>query len=144
MKAYHVSKARQPSDLPAWLFDESERRPKVSRSQFSSRHSDDEYEVVEKSVTEPAKPRGLRDIYDAAAASSSPPAPSVRSTRPNARGYDEPVQASKATDRLKALRDAKRSALNPPAPPIRPEDGGPSEPRVRRVGLPSGPTPQRI
>lgn len=159
MKAYHVSKARYPSDLPAWLFDESERQPKATRSQISTRQADDGYEAVDRS--EPAKPRSLRDIYDAAAASSSSTsATPIRSARPSAR-YDDPVQPSKATDRLKALRDAKRSALKPSAPPSREGNerygldrndvvdrpvGDSGEWRTRRVGLPSGPgvRPQRI
>ncbi|KAK7014899.1 hypothetical protein R3P38DRAFT_2998276 [Favolaschia claudopus] len=153
MKAYHLEKARDPSDLPAWLFDEKERRrpePEPSRSR-RRRDDDDDYEVVEKKRAEPPPSRGLRDIYEAAAASSSPSSTAAtRSTR-GARSYaDDSPQPSKATDRLKAIRDAKRGAVNSSwrdeepvrdAPRAEPE---PAPPARRRVGLPSGPVSRRI
>ncbi|KAK0459686.1 uncharacterized protein EV420DRAFT_1268567, partial [Desarmillaria tabescens] len=125
MKAYHIEKARDPSDLPAWLFDEHERTP-LSRY--------DRYEVAENPITELPRPRGLRDIYDAATV--TPPAPSrfERTYRPN---YADDYPPSKATDRLKALRDAKRSAVNPRANRDPPIDHYISQ--RDRIGLPSGP-----
>lgn len=156
MKAYHVEKARDPSDLPAWLFDEKERRrPAPEPSRSSRRDRDDDYddnETVEKTRGEPPPSRGLRDIYEAAASSSSS-TPSARSTR-GARSYaDDSPQPSRATDRLKALRDAKRTAVNPSALD-REEERGRDAPRAereveapqprRRVGLPSGPVSRRV
>ncbi|KAJ6547520.1 hypothetical protein B0H19DRAFT_1166084 [Mycena capillaripes] len=148
MKAYHLEKARDPSDLPAWLFDEKERRPAPAPAPSRSKRRDDDYddyEVVEKTRAEPPASRGLRDIYEAAAASASASStPSSRSTR-GARSYaDDTPQPSKATDRLKALRDAKRGAVNagrdeeraPRAAEPEPEAPPPAR---RRVGLPSGP-----
>lgn len=150
MKAYHLEKARSPTDLPTWLFDEHERRPPPPppTSKKSRRDDDDEYEVVERNVSEPPRARGLRDVYAAAATTKS--AAPVRQDRPSQRVYaDDPPSRSKATDRLKALRDAKRSAFNPN--PSRLEDESEPEPDVgsrretpasaapRRVGLPSGP-----
>ncbi|KAJ7774671.1 hypothetical protein DFH07DRAFT_800462 [Mycena maculata] len=154
MKAYHLEKARDPSDLPPWLFDANERRrlePEPSRSNRSRRNrdDDDDYEVVEKTRGEPPPSRGLRDIYEAAASTSSNP--SARSTR-GARSYaDDVPQPSKATDRLKALRDAKRTAVNPSAlsreeeraPPRAEREAETPQPR-RRVGLPSGPVSRRF
>ncbi|KAF7363405.1 hypothetical protein MSAN_00996200 [Mycena sanguinolenta] len=151
MKAYHLEKARDPSDLPAWLFDEKERRrrpePEPTRSRRRKDDYDDSYETVEKTQTraEPPPSRGLRDIYAAAAASSSSTAPSARSTR-GARSYDDSPQPSRATDRLKALRDAKRGVVNPMreeerVPEPEPEPAAP--PPRRRVGLPSGPVSRR-
>ncbi|KAJ7109334.1 hypothetical protein C8R44DRAFT_284451 [Mycena epipterygia] len=147
MKAYHLEKARDPTDLPAWLFDEKERRRPAAEPSRSKRRDDDydDYEVVDKSRTraEPPPSRGLRDIYEAAASSSSA-TPSIRSTR-GARSYaDDTPQPSRATDRLKALRDAKRTAVNPAAA-LREEERPRTErepeaaPARRRVGLPSGP-----
>jgi len=152
MKAYHLEKARDPSDLPAWLFDEKERRRPAPEQPSRSRRRDDyddDYEVVEKTKTraEPPPSRGLRDIYEAAAATSA----STRSTR-GARSYaDDSPQPSKATDRLKALRDAKRGAVNPTT---QDEERGRDAPRAerepeatparRRVGLPSGPVSRRL
>ncbi|KAJ7685144.1 hypothetical protein DFH06DRAFT_31091 [Mycena polygramma] len=146
MKAYHLEKARDPSDLPAWLFDEKERRrpapapEPVSRSRRrNDDYEDDDYEVVEKRRAEPPASRGLRDIYEAAAASSPSSPPSARSTRGGRSYADDSAQPSRATDRLKALRDAKRGALNGS---VREERAAPEaeEPAPRRrVGLPSGP-----
>ncbi|KAJ7452467.1 hypothetical protein B0H11DRAFT_2073565 [Mycena galericulata] len=156
MKAYHVEKARDPSDLPTWLFDEKERRraePEPSRSRRRDRDDDyDDYEVVEKTRGEPPPSRGLRDIYEAAAsASSSTTSTSARSTR-GARSYaDDTPQPSKATDRLKALRDARRTAVNPALSreeergrDTQPEREPSSAAPRRRVGLPSGPVSRRI
>ncbi|KAJ7709947.1 hypothetical protein B0H17DRAFT_1155792 [Mycena rosella] len=152
MKAYHVEKARDPTDLPAWLFDEKERRRPASEPSRSKRRDDDydDYEP-DKTRAEPPPSRGLRDIYEAAASNSSS-TPSVRSTR-GARSYaDDTPQPSRATDRLKALRDAKRTAVAPAAP--RDEERGRDSPRAerepevpqarRRIGLPSGPVSRRV
>lgn len=105
MKAYHLEKARDPSDLPPWLFDEHERRSS-GRSRFTSR-SQDEYD--QQPSPPPARGRGLRDIYDAA--SITPQSISSRSERAAPRSCaDDAPTVSKATNRLKALRDAKRNA----------------------------------
>jgi len=156
MKAYHLDKARSPSDLPPWLFTAEERRPPPSRaithsptarsptsplrspassirSQTSSlRHVDDEEPVS------PPQPRGFRDIYDAAQSTAS------KSDRPAGRSYTETsAPPSKATDRLKALRDAKRSALAGTAVPSNQAQDEQTESRVQaRIGLPSGPMPR--
>jgi len=142
MKAYHLEKAQDPSDLPPWLFDETERRRPAAEPTRSRRHVDERpMSQVEAAPTT----RGLRDIYDAAASKSSHAFD--RSVR-GARSYaDDSPQPSKATDRLKALRDAKRSAVNPNV--VMAEEPRAERPRVaerdrepeprRRVGLPSGP-----
>lgn len=108
MKAYHIEKARDPSNLPEWLFEEHERRP-VGRSRFATRQNSRQEDGYEESTPAP-RSRGLRDIYDAAAAppgSSSRPSGSSDRRTPN-RFADEPAAPSKTTNRLKALRDAKR------------------------------------
>ncbi|KAF7304848.1 hypothetical protein MKEN_01198900 [Mycena kentingensis (nom. inval.)] len=152
MKAYHLEKARDPSDLPAWLFDEKERRHAAPEQSRSSRRRNDDYDYgadePRRPRAEPPPSRGLRDIYDAAAA--TPAAAYDRSGR-GARSYgDDTPQPSRATDRLKALRDAKRSAVNPNV--VRDEERADvrgkeplreAEPR-RRVGLPSGPVSRRF
>ncbi|KAJ7097966.1 hypothetical protein B0H15DRAFT_945517 [Mycena belliarum] len=145
MKAYHVEKARDPSDLPAWLFDEKERRRAVPEPSRSRRRDDDDddYKRVEKPRAEAPQSRGLRDIYEAAASSQS--APSIRSTRaPRSHADDIPPQPSKATDRLRALRDAKRTVVAPHDEREEPrrEERAPEAGR-RRVGLPSGPVSRR-
>jgi len=115
LKAYHIDKARDPTDLPQWLFEEHERRP-LGRSRMSLRHHEgSEYDYESRRATAPPRPsgRGLRDIYDAAATDTAIPS-RQQGMREGSRGRlqeDIPVSApSKANDRLKALRDAKRNA----------------------------------
>jgi len=98
MKAYHLDKARDPSDLPSWLFSEQDRRP-VGQLRLASRH--DYTDGTSSAQPTPLSPRGLRDIYDTAASVTSPTSP--RSDAPT----------SKAASHLKALRDAKRNVLIP-------------------------------
>ncbi|KAI9459471.1 hypothetical protein BJY52DRAFT_369834 [Lactarius psammicola] len=113
MKAYHLEKARDPTDLPPWLFEEHERRPlgRPSASTWQPEASEPSgYES--RDDTAPPRGRGLRDIYDAAAAATSTPPRKER--REMSRGRQDDVGAShssKANDRLKALRDAKRNAV---------------------------------
>lgn len=109
MKAYHLEKARDPTDLPSWLFEAHERRPAPRARDQSRRRDEDEYEVIDKPSAEPPRARGLRDIYDSAAAKAPPPPRSEPSTS-RRYGNDGAGAPSKATDRLKALRDAKRTA----------------------------------
>jgi len=141
MKAYHLEKARDPADLPEWLFDESERRP--ARSRYAPPR--EEYEE-KRQMTEPPKSRGLRDVYDAAATSTVVPRPG-RSAIGSGRRYEDDLgpTTSKATDRLKAMREAKRSAggrhddltelgSDRTDPHVESERRAPP-----RIGLPSGP-----
>jgi hypothetical protein len=100
-------------DLPHWLFEEHERMPTATRqAQRGPRRyeeGDDEQYVPS------APPRGaLRDVYDKAAkqpSRSTPPSQPARSTpssyAPSSVG-DQSSTESKATSRLRALRDAKR------------------------------------
>ncbi len=129
MKAYHIEKARDPTDLPSWLFEEYERRPLAS-SETGPRHWESgEYEYDSRRATAPPRisGRGLRDIYDAAATDTAN-ASRQEEMRKGSRGRlqeDIPVNApSKANDRLKALRDAKRNAAqrNAGIRPSRPTD----------------------
>lgn len=141
MKAYHLEKARDPTDLPPWLFDERERRRPVSVEEPPSRDADDNRRQQGQPVNEMPKSRGLRDIYDA----YRPEAPL---SQPSHRVFSENPPPSKATDRLKALRDAKRNVSGtPPRRPLVEATGSDSQydskpkgvaPQAR-VGLPSGP-----
>jgi len=147
MKAYYIEKARDPSDLPEWLFEEHERRP-VGHSQFARRQNSDQDRGYEVSTSAP-RSRGLRDIYDAAAAL---PSSTYRpSGIPENRFADEPA-LSKTTNRLKAMRDTKRQnsgfdgdVLVKSSLDIEGRDGdrhrdARADKRPRpKVGLPSGP-----
>jgi hypothetical protein len=154
MKAYHLDKARDPSDLPAWLFDEHERRS-VCRSKFRDGHRDDrENENVHRTQSAP-RFRGLRD----ASATNLTPLQAERAPVSDLSG--EGTGPVKATNRLKELREAKRKAQT--APTLNRYDDAIDkfnrEPRVEdgssrgvggtmdldrrlapRVGLPSGPS----
>lgn len=115
MKAYHLAKARDPTDLPPWLFEEYERRPLGRSSARTWQQEDSEPGIYEfHDDAAPPRGRGLRDIYDAAAATPSTPTPPRRERHEMSRGRQDDVDAgypSKANDRLKALRDAKRNAV---------------------------------
>jgi len=150
MKAYHIEKVRDPSDLPAWLFEEHERRP-GGRSRLTNRQNgrqDGRQDDGNEELMAAPRSRGLRDVYDAAPSSSS----SGLSGRPTpSRFADEFAVPSKATNRLKAMRDAKRqNSRFDDDPPVTSssdsdrrdgrEGGGISERKPPpRVGLPSGP-----
>jgi len=154
MKAYHLEKARDPSDLPEWLFEEHERQP-VGRSRFTANQNNrqDEYEDTVESRIPVSRSRGLQDIYNSAAV--QPNVSSRASGKPNRnmpnRFDDELVTPSKATDRLKALRHAKRQnnrhdadAVKSSARADRRDGTGGTEildtsPPPPRIGLPSGP-----
>ncbi|TRM58639.1 hypothetical protein BD626DRAFT_550647 [Schizophyllum amplum] len=136
LKAYHLQKAKDRSDLPDWLFEEHERRGKPRRS-ASIDDEEPRREVA------PAAPR-RRNF--AAADYSTPPSA--------ARSYEAPP-ATRATERLRSIRDARRGAPTPPSKEERVyERPGPVERGYQdrnvgqqqgtsyRRGLPSRPGPQ--
>lgn len=102
MKAYHLAKARHPSDLPDWLFDERERKPSLS-----SRFRESPRDAV--SNAQPLRPSALRHVYNDAA--SRAPRTNHSQTTPHVPTPPEKTGSSKAVDRLKAFRDAKRVDL---------------------------------
>lgn len=109
LKAYHISKANSRSDLPEWLFSEAERRVDKPTRRFDA--GDDQSYDDQPTRT---RGRGLRDIYDSAATDAPAPISRTRDDgRPQAYGSDTSGGApssSRATDRLRAIRDAKRQA----------------------------------
>jgi hypothetical protein len=125
LKAYHIEKARDSTDLPPWLFEEHERRPlggPGSRLRYREGSGEDDYNS--RRVTAPPRSggRSLRNIYDAAATASMIPS-RQQETHERSRGRlqdDAPVgpPPSKANDRLKALRDARRNAAQRNAPVV--------------------------
>ncbi|KAI0093622.1 hypothetical protein BDY19DRAFT_263307 [Irpex rosettiformis] len=155
LKAYHIAKASRPSDLPAWLFDEKE-RGLTSRLAASGRQSPDD-------------PRNITgDTYDARDEPAPPPKPMVApvaNRRPEYKKVyadeEDRQSMSRATQRLKQLRDAKAlprkqtiredsgvQHMSPlaPAEPVNAREMGPAKRDVsakRPVarGLPSGVRP---
>ncbi|KAG2150625.1 uncharacterized protein EDB93DRAFT_325841 [Suillus bovinus] len=102
MKVYHLAKARHPSDLPDWLFDERERKPSLS-----SRFTESSRGTI--SDTQPSRPSAPRYVYDDAASHALPTHHSQ--TTSHVLASSEKTGSSKAADRLKAFRDAKRADL---------------------------------
>jgi len=115
MKAYHLEKARDPSDLPPWLFEEHERRPRGQPGASTWQREASGPDIYEPSDDNaPPRGRGLRDIYEAASAATSTSTPPRQERREMSRARQDDVdggQSSKANNRLKALRDAKRNAV---------------------------------
>ena len=143
LKAYHLQKAKDRSDLPDWLFGEHERRGKPRRT-----NSRDETESRMESKPVPvqaAPPR--RRVFAAGAADYSSPPSAARSP--------EAPPATRATERLRSIRDARRGAMaprveSPPPPPAQEKPAyqdryaAPRAPMAMRRGLPSRPSPQHI
>lgn len=121
MKAYHLSRAQNPAELPAWLFTARERGLEGSSWKTSETPYEDRFHPD--AVTSNRR-TGLREVYDSINVSSHP-----SSSRSPAVGNSQAVQ------RLRAIRQAKRSAVAPQQ----------SEADTRDVvapmnkGLPSGP-----
>ena len=104
MKAYHLDRARSPADLPPWLFTERERGiATYSRNASKSREYEDRF--LPDQDFQPPERGGLREIYDRAATSSS--MPHITRISPTESGDGG---GSRAANRLKAIRDAKRLA----------------------------------
>lgn len=141
MKAYHLEKARDPTDLPAWLFDEHERRPRRSspKDKMAEDTATDQREIKQNPVSRSATPRGSRDVYDAVSSTVPIHQSGSGQTSTVTRG------AAKGTDRLKALREGKRGPGTGLS--VQPDTHtGVERPRATpppRVGLPGGPGKNR-
>jgi len=148
MKAYHLEKARDPSELPAWLFNERERGVKGS-TRGRTGNDDIRADTPEMPETPPmTQSSGFRAIYASAASTEV-----QRSRRYEPTGYgNDGITPSKAANRLRAMREPKHGRMKPTdevavvmdKPLVR--DGNKAtggnvdtSNRVPRVGLPSGP-----
>jgi len=109
MKAYYLEKARDPSDLPNWLFDKHELRAAGSRSVANHRPNNEEEDPLRRDHRPPAteRNRGFRDFCDAAEAPTARPMSGRRAVDVRDGGISG---TSIANDRLKTIRDAKRNA----------------------------------
>ncbi|RDX56854.1 hypothetical protein OH76DRAFT_1395994 [Lentinus brumalis] len=115
MKAYHIDKARDPADLPDWLFDERERGVRSyqtsssaleKKSASSARPSDLSRSNTPTIREEPLPPtRAFRGptLADRKAESASRHASSIS-------GAGSEAHVTKSISRLRELRDAKRNA----------------------------------
>ncbi len=116
MKAYHIDKARDPADLPDWLFDERERgvrsyqtsssAPEKKKASSAPRPSDLSRSNTPAIREEPLPPpRAFRGptLADRKAESASRHASSIS-------GAGSEAHVTKSISRLRELRDAKRNA----------------------------------
>ncbi|KAI1795948.1 hypothetical protein LXA43DRAFT_696047 [Ganoderma leucocontextum] len=139
MKAYHIEKARNPRDLPAWLFDERERGVRSHATTLGASEKKTAQETrpsdLPRSVTTDRQdelfppPRITRGptLADRRKATSASSAPSVARA-----GSEEHVTKSMA--RLRELRDTKRRAK------VRFDDDGEAE--AEEIRGPSVPVPR--
>lgn len=113
LKAYYLGKARSRAELPEWLFSDEERRAPSSSSTSRQKQAEDRNYDERQEVQMPdTGRRGFRNVA-AIAASASASSSSGRGVDPmSARVGDDSsgYGGSKATNRLRALRDAKRQA----------------------------------
>ncbi|KAJ3786607.1 hypothetical protein GGU10DRAFT_289880 [Lentinula aff. detonsa] len=127
MKAYHIDKARDPTELPEFLFAEHERQPRKRAE-------------VKREVT-PRNAGGTRGRTQESGGSEAAFTRSInRSTALN-NSTEPSKQTQKGTDRLKALREAKRSQATSDTQ-VHTEQVASLLPRPK-VGLPSTPGPRR-
>jgi len=144
LKAYHLEKARDPTELPDWLFDERERG---LRGTTWSHTLADEGTYARQDVNEVPGTRvdvptgGLRAVYAQTTALGP-----FASNRQEVNHYrDDGSIPSRAADRLKAMREAKRGITNIKTPTPtnqtieRRDEGAGDDNRRVRIGLPSGP-----
>jgi len=115
MKEYYIQRARSHMDLPHWLFEEHERMPTVRQAPRDTRGDNaarrGRYEEHEgDQATSPVRGGILRDVYDRAATKPTHTTSTPNRSTPVSHGYESSpaTTESKATSRLRALRDAKR------------------------------------
>jgi hypothetical protein len=151
LKAYHLEKAKDPSELPDWLFNERERGVKRSTG---GRNDNADAKAGPPEIPEAppiTQSSGLRAIY-----ASAVPNDVQKSRRYEPTRYgDDGITPSKAANRLKAMREPKHGRVNATDEmaavkerPIMRDGNGDGRPpvgnlnasnQVPRVGLPSGP-----
>jgi hypothetical protein len=127
MKAYHIEKAEDSSDLPEWLFSSSERKSRQA--------------------PRPSRARTTNEEPPAAVPRRAPPFPEPSVSLRGQQSFASESQANvvstpKGTDRLKALRDARRAPQVATSAPTSYEEQpriAPAPPPAQRVGLPSRP-----
>jgi len=101
MRAYHLSKARTPAELPAWLFSERER----GQGGLLRPDTPNDGGQVEPEPPQPAQRRTNRPpIYQDGTAASFGQSKSIKTTMP-------PAQTKvSGSDRLKQMRELRRNA----------------------------------
>lgn len=136
IKAYHIEKARQPSDLPDWLFSEKERGVRT--------------------VARAAEPAGLRgQPTDAPQRAVSPSRGDPRARAKAQADGEADVTVSRAAQRLRELRGEKAAKRTPTirfvdtphprhAAKQRVQEDAPSPPPADPLPLPELPEPRLV
>lgn len=145
LKVYHLGKARDPTELPDWLFDERERGLRVTTRKRTPTGDGNlaEQDLSDLPVTRAdVSAGGLRAVYGRTAVHG----PFSSNRQESSRYQDENSAPSKAADRLKAMREAKRgiTSINTTPTPTnqtdeRRDERAGDDNRRARIGLPSGP-----
>ncbi|KAI0957559.1 hypothetical protein AcW1_005912 [Taiwanofungus camphoratus] len=173
MKAYHIEKARDASDLPDWLFEGRDREV-ISRLRNASTSAPQAVSVAKDEHQATTSPVAYhrRGVSDAVQEDPDGSTPAWRPTHSRSSSYTSVHSTHHSRDkmnRLKELRIAKRNAkvrfadddevprepvsavennVQPQArhspPPRRPITPVGDRGRQARVGLPSGVRPQRV
>ncbi|KAI0709113.1 hypothetical protein C8Q76DRAFT_625676 [Earliella scabrosa] len=156
MKAYHIDKARDPADLPDWLFDERERGV---RSHQASTGAPEKQK--QKQAAQTPRPSELsRSVTTVRHDEPLPPAriargPTLADRKTERRdaygdvsGPGSDAHVTKSMARLRQLRDAKRNAKVRFGDDPEEEDGSEAVPRPPPVAHPvverREPRPQRV
>lgn len=102
MKAYHIEKAREPSDLPEWLFNDRDRGLRQRADEDKKANDPFAQGSTSPRTTEPAAPAAPSRVM-----SPTPiPNPRAMATRRNT-DAESAATMTRAAQRLKELRDAK-------------------------------------
>lgn len=103
LKAYHIAKAREPSDLPEWLFNERERGVKNVIARSAEDTLADAVKPTSEVPLEP--PPRYADISRTASPAPSSASRNILKKDPDAEATET---MSRGTQRLKELREAKK------------------------------------
>ncbi|GJE87212.1 hypothetical protein PsYK624_032950 [Phanerochaete sordida] len=96
IKAYHIEKARDPSDLPEWLFSERERGVRAAAR-----------------AAEPETQRAAAPAPEPAARAVSPPRADPRARAKREVDEEHAASMSRAAQKLRELRDQKAAKRTP-------------------------------
>ncbi|KAI0374810.1 hypothetical protein BV20DRAFT_1010460 [Pilatotrama ljubarskyi] len=114
MKAYHIEKARDPSDLPEWLFDERERgvRPRQTAAKPSMEEREEREPLPDRpELSRSVTTRGREEVpAQPPRIARGPTLADQRAGSGDMSGAGSQEHVTKSMARLRALRDAKRNA----------------------------------
>ena len=162
MKAYHIDKARDPADLPDWLFDERERGVRSHQASTGAPEKQKQRQAAQtprpselsRSVTTVRHDEPLPPARTARGPTLADRKTERRDAYGDVSGPGSDAHVTKSMARLRQLRDAKRNAkvrfgddpeeeegseAVPPPPPVAHPVVERREPRPHRVPPPTTP-----